>query len=131
MDAEPAYDRRLNSQAVAGNWTLVLWSGVGRAANQRFRSLALLQLVDFDERVTSGVLHAAHDGSVTPRLQRGDDGRFEGIARRKPAGLNLSHLIARYDSKYLGRLPIVIASKRALGIMQFQLRIAEHIGHSK
>src|SRR5256885_153703 len=79
--------------------------------------------VNFDQGVADCVVFAADDRSGISWWALDDDGRFLGIGRRFPAGLNFS---------LLGVLPIVVRGEQvALRIAHFEGRVGQDSGHTK
>jgi hypothetical protein len=75
----------------------------------------LIQIVDFDQSNSSGVVYTAHNGGVVARLQVCNDRRLACRSRGVAAVLNIADLIAGDNSAEYRRLPVIIGSKQCTG----------------
>src|SRR5689334_5353587 len=94
-----------------------------------FREPLLIQIVNFDESNSGGVVYTTHDRCVVTWLQVCYDRRLACCSRNMAAVLNIADLVTSdHTTEYRG-LPVIIKANQCSGpIVQFQCRISQRVG---
>src|SRR6266516_5220647 len=93
-----------------------------------YSEFGLMQVVDFHERNSSGVVYPTQDGGVVTRREGCDDCRFPRVPRSVAAILNVLDLVLGDDAADYRMLPVVVRGNQSPGaIVQFQCRVSQGI----
>src|SRR6476659_4099503 len=91
--------------------------------------LLSIQIVDFDQSNSKGIVYTADNRGVVARLQVCNNRRLACRSRSMAAVLNGADLIAGDNSPEYRRLPVIIGSDQFAGpVVQFQSRISQSVG---
>src|SRR6266496_3557631 len=90
-----------------------------------------MQIVNFHESNSNGIVYAAHDRGVIACWQICNDRRLPWVTRCVATVLDFLHLVMGDNPADYRSLPVIIAADQSAGaIVQFQCRISQRIGNS-